>query len=60
MQSWGLTDPGCVRKQNQDAYRIEQLDREALKTVASETREAVLNRVSKHGGHIGPPGPGSR
>ena len=21
MQSWGLTDPGCVRKQNQDAYR---------------------------------------
>jgi len=27
MQSWGLTDPGCVRKQNQDAYRIEQLDR---------------------------------
>ena len=30
MQSWGLTDPGCVRKQNQDAYRIEQLDRGAL------------------------------
>ena len=30
MQSWGLTDPGCVRKQNQDAYRIEQLDRETL------------------------------
>ena len=27
MQSWGLTDPGCVRKQNQDAYQIEQLDR---------------------------------
>ncbi|MBR3949752.1 MAG: Stp1/IreP family PP2C-type Ser/Thr phosphatase [Oscillospiraceae bacterium] len=27
MESWGLTDPGCVRKQNQDAYRIEQLDR---------------------------------
>lgn len=26
MQSWGLTDPGNVRKQNQDAYRIEQLD----------------------------------
>ena len=26
MQSWGLTDPGCVRKQNQDAFRIEQLD----------------------------------
>lgn len=30
MQSWGLTDPGCVRKQNQDAYRIEQLDRHTL------------------------------
>ena len=33
---------------------LKQLDLEALKTVASETREAVLNRVSKHGGHIGP------
>ena len=30
MQSWGLTDPGCVRKQNQDAYRIEQLDRSTI------------------------------
>ena len=30
MQSWGLTDPGCVRKQNQDAYRIERLDKETL------------------------------
>ena len=27
MQCWGLTDPGCVRKQNQDAYQIEKLDR---------------------------------
>lgn len=27
MQGWGLTDPGCVRKQNQDAYQIVQLDR---------------------------------
>jgi len=27
MQCWGLTDPGCVRTQNQDAYKIEQLDR---------------------------------
>ena len=27
MQVWGLTDPGCVRSQNQDALRIEQLDR---------------------------------
>ena len=30
MQSWGLTDPGCVRKQNQDAYRIEQLDKNSI------------------------------
>ena len=27
MQYWGLTDPGCVRKQNQDTYMMEQLDR---------------------------------
>ena len=27
MQVWGLTDPGCVRTQNQDAYQMEQLDR---------------------------------
>ena len=30
MQSWGLTDQGCVRKQNQDAYKIEQLDRSSI------------------------------
>ena len=30
MQSWGLTDKGCVRKQNQDAYHIEKLDRTSL------------------------------
>ena len=30
MQSWGLTDPGCVRQQNQDTYHIEQLDRNTL------------------------------
>ncbi len=30
MQSWGLTDPGCVRTQNQDAYQIETLDRNTL------------------------------
>ncbi len=27
MQSWGLSDTGCVRSQNQDAYQIVQLDR---------------------------------
>ena len=30
MQSWGLTDQGCVRKQNQDAYKMEQLDRSSI------------------------------
>ena len=30
MQYWGLTDPGCVRTQNQDAYQIVQLDRSTL------------------------------
>jgi len=30
MRSWGLTDQGCVRKQNQDAYKIEQLDRTSV------------------------------
>ena len=36
MQSWGLTDPGCVRKQNQDTYRIEQLDRNTLLCVVCD------------------------
>jgi len=36
MQSWGLTDPGNVRKQNQDAYRIEQLDRGTLLCVVCD------------------------
>ena len=26
MQSWGLTDPGCVRAQNQDTFQIVDLD----------------------------------
>lgn len=30
MQYWGLTDPGCTRSQNQDAYQIEQLDKHTL------------------------------
>lgn len=36
MQSWGLSDPGCVRKQNQDAYRIESLDRNTLLCVVCD------------------------
>ncbi len=30
MQYWGLTDPGCVRSQNQDMFQMEQLDRNSL------------------------------
>ncbi|MCQ2200260.1 MAG: 1-deoxy-D-xylulose-5-phosphate synthase [Paludibacteraceae bacterium] len=33
---------------------LKQLDIKALQLVADETRSAVLNRVSKHGGHVGP------
>ena len=33
---------------------LKGLDIKALKIVADETRAAVLNRVSKHGGHVGP------
>lgn len=33
---------------------LKSLDLKALNIVADETRQAVLNRVSKHGGHIGP------
>lgn len=36
MQSWGITDPGCVRPQNQDAYQIEQLDRSSLLCVVCD------------------------
>ena len=36
MQSWGLTDQGCVRKQNQDAYHIEKLDRTSLLCVVCD------------------------
>ena len=27
MQFWGVTDPGCTRAQNQDAYQMEMLDK---------------------------------
>ena len=30
MQYWAVTDPGCVREQNQDAYQITVLDRNTL------------------------------
>ena len=36
MQCWGLSDAGCVRKQNQDAYQIEELDRSTLLCVVCD------------------------
>ena len=36
MQYWGLTDPGCVRPQNQDAYHVEQLDKNTLLCVVCD------------------------
>ena len=36
MQCWGLTDPGCVRLQNQDAYQIEQLDKNTVLCVVCD------------------------
>ena len=36
MQSWGLSDQGCVRKQNQDAYHIEKLYRNSLLCVVCD------------------------
>ena len=36
MQSWGLTDQGCVRTQNQDAYQIEELDRNSMLCVVCD------------------------
>ena len=36
MQYWSLTDPGCVRTQNQDALEILQLDRNTLLCVVCD------------------------
>ena len=36
MQYWALTDPGCVRAQNQDAYQIEKLDKNTLLCVVCD------------------------
>ena len=36
MQYWGITDTGCVRKQNQDAYEIRQLDKHTLLAVVCD------------------------
>ena len=36
MQSWGLTDVGCIRAQNQDAFLIEKLDKHTLLCVVCD------------------------
>ena len=36
MQYWSLTDPGCVRSQNQDACRVEQLDKNSVLCVVCD------------------------
>lgn len=66
MRSWGLTDPGCVRKQNQDAFQIVRLDRSSLLcvvcdgmggaksgNVASALAVEVFTQEVQRGWHIG-------
>ena len=36
MQYWAITDPGCVRTQNQDTYQIEELDKSTLLCVVCD------------------------
>ena len=36
MEYWGLTDPGVVRSQNQDAFHIERLDRHSVLCVVCD------------------------
>lgn len=36
MQYWALTDPGCIRPQNQDAFLVEQLDKNTLLCVVCD------------------------
>ena len=36
MHCWGLTDVGCIRAQNQDAFLIEQLDKHTLLCVVCD------------------------
>ena len=36
MQYWGITDPGCTRAQNQDAFQIEKLDRSTILCVVCD------------------------
>ena len=36
MQYWGITDPGCVRPQNQDNLKMEELDRNSVLCVVCD------------------------
>ncbi len=36
MQYWGITDPGCARAQNQDAFQMEALDKNTLLCVVCD------------------------
>ena len=36
MHYWGITDPGCIRPQNQDAYQMEKLDRNTVLCVVCD------------------------
>ena len=36
MQAWGLTDPGCVRTQNQDTFGIQQFENDSLLCVVCD------------------------
>ena len=36
MQYWGITDPGCVRPQNQDTYQTRELDKHTLLCVVCD------------------------
>ena len=36
MQAWGISDPGCVRSQNQDAYDVQLFDGESLLCVVCD------------------------
>jgi len=36
MQHWGITDLGCTRTQNQDAYQVEMLDKNTLLCVVCD------------------------
>ncbi len=36
MQYWGMTDPGCVRTQNQDTFHMEELERSCLLCVVCD------------------------